>query len=152
MMSQTLIEQKTALYAAPHIIEQIVRIEKPTIESIISAVCKYCDVTADRLKSKSRKRNIIEAKRMFCLFAHRHYSLERVGLSINLNHATVLYHRNTAWDLLCQKSEAKLLGIANRVSLEVYGIIDLPTRDKYTNEGRLNVDEWVDYIKRKGAN
>jgi chromosomal replication initiator protein len=64
-----------------------------TIKEIQGVVCKYFKVDLEALKSKSRKK-FISYPRSAAIYLCREYtdsSLERIGLSFNRNHSTVLY-------------------------------------------------------------
>ena len=138
MLSNTLIETKTSIYAVPYIIERIKRAGKPALADIEKIICELYGITHDQLIGKSRKPPLPDARRIFCLFATRHYSLTDTGIFLNHDHATVLFHRNKAFDLLQQKSEWELKLIANKVSMYLYGKIDIPTASKEGNIKSLN--------------
>lgn len=63
-------------------------------EQAFNAVCKVFELTPMELRSKSRIRNIVEARASLCYILHRKKRLTSlaVGEYLKLNHASVLHH------------------------------------------------------------
>lgn len=74
-----------------------------TLEHIQSTVCDYFDLSHDELHSKSRKRDIVQARQIAMYFAKKHtkHSLTSIGAKIgNKDHATVLHANKTVTNLM----------------------------------------------------
>jgi chromosomal replication initiator protein len=63
------------------------------LEDIMALVCKYFDLDADILSSKSRKKNHAYPRNLYAYLCRNHTdaTLEEIGATINRNHSTVLY-------------------------------------------------------------
>ena len=63
-------------------------------EQAFNSVCKVFELTPMELRSKSRIRNIVEARASLCYILHRKQGLTSlaVGEYLKLNHASVLHH------------------------------------------------------------
>lgn len=75
-----------------------------SIDNVQRAVCDYFNITRDDMLSKSRKRNLVQA-RQIAMFLSRQYvsncSLATIGAEIGgKDHATVLHACNTVSDLM----------------------------------------------------
>ena len=88
-----------------HITENIVGEQETdlTIEKVQKAVCEYFNITRDTLLSKSRKRQIVQA-RQIAMYMSRNLincSLATIGAEIGgKDHATVLHACTTVSDLM----------------------------------------------------
>lgn len=74
-----------------------------TLDNIQDAVCDYFDITRDKLISKSRKRDIVQARQiaMYLCRSLTSSSLDLIGTHLGgKDHATVLYACKTIGDLL----------------------------------------------------
>jgi len=63
-------------------------------DQAFNSVCKVFELTPMELMSKSRIRNIVEARASLCYILHRKQGLTSlaVGEYLKLNHASVLHH------------------------------------------------------------
>jgi len=60
-------------------------------KDLLKSIQKFSGVNLK--KTKSRKRNIVEARQLYCkLMRDVGYTYEAIGETINIGHATVLYH------------------------------------------------------------
>lgn len=74
-----------------------------SIETIQKLVCEFFNVPHDVINSKTRKREIVQARQLTMFFAKKHTksSLSTIGLRCgNKNHATVLHACRTISDLI----------------------------------------------------
>lgn len=70
---------------------------KPTTAEIFKRTCNYHRMPIDRVKSKTRKREIIRVRQQYCFIAFLfNYSLEAIGGEIGKDHATALHHKKKA--------------------------------------------------------
>lgn len=105
MAHATLGHKKITIELAEHITETIVGEEKVeiTIDKIEKAVCDYFNITIDDLLSKTRKRQIVQA-RQIAMYMSRNLmncSLSTIGAEIGgKDHATVLHACTTVSDLM----------------------------------------------------
>ena len=62
-------------------------------EITIKAVCEMFGITRDHLKSKSRKEEIVAARRIFCMIVKKStiLSTTKIGRYINRDHSTVIF-------------------------------------------------------------
>lgn len=96
-----------------------------TEDSFLLQVSKETGISIQALKSKSRKREIAEARMFFTKLAFENtaFSLEYVGKIVNRDHATVLHARKTIDNLKeeypeIKAREKKLLRMGNFKRLE----------------------------------
>ena len=80
---------------ARKVIEQSIKFEvkKITVQKIQDVVCEYFNIKKDLIQSKSRKREIVQARQVAMYFTkmHTELSLAQIGSHIgNRNHATVV--------------------------------------------------------------
>lgn len=92
-----------------------------TIDSILDTVCHYYDIDVKDIQTKSRKREIVQARQICMYIAKQHLdlSLSQIGAYIGgRDHATVLHACNTVKDQVAvdksfrndlEKIESKLL-------------------------------------------
>lgn len=75
-----------------------------SIDLIVKTVCEYFNITRDMLLSKSRKRNIVQARQIVmyeCRNLIQNCSLSTIGAELGgKDHATVLYACSTVQDLI----------------------------------------------------
>ncbi len=101
----TLAHKEATVELAEKITEKLVGEQKNelTIGKIQDAVCEYFDITRDMMLSKSRKRQIVQARQiaMYLSRAHINCSYSTIGSEIGgKDHATVLHACNTVSDLM----------------------------------------------------
>ncbi len=102
----TLTRQEVTVELAQNITEKIVSEEQDeiTIDKVQSVVCEYFNITRDTLLSKSRKRQIVQA-RQIAMYLSRNLisncSLATIGAELGgKDHATVLHACTTVSDLM----------------------------------------------------
>lgn len=101
----TLTHKEVTVEMAEHITENIVGEHENdlTIEKVQKAVCEYFNITRDTLLSKSRKRQIVQA-RQIAMYMSRNLincSLATIGAELGgKDHATVLHACTTVSDLM----------------------------------------------------
>lgn len=88
------------LILAKRIVEQSIKFEKKkiTIQSIQETISDFYDVRKDLIQSKSRKREIVQARQVIMYFMKKHteLSLSQIGVQVgNRTHATVVHACNT---------------------------------------------------------
>ena len=93
---------------------------KPSLENILSATMFTTGVNLNQLKGKSHKIDVCNAKRLYCYFGTKHYSLEDVGLQINHDHATVLFHKRKAMNYLALPHEKEFNEHAREIERLIY--------------------------------
>lgn len=73
-----------------------------TLEQIVDAVCDHYETTAKEVRGKSRKGEIVNARRAFCHMAYffTDKSTAEIGEYISSDHSTVIHHRERYWQLL----------------------------------------------------
>lgn len=67
--------------------------EELTVDKIQEIVCDYLHVPAEMLRTKNRKREIVQARQLFMYFCknYTNCSLAYIGKQVDRDHATVLY-------------------------------------------------------------
>lgn len=105
MARATLLHQEITVELASQITDQIVGEEKTelNIEKVQAVVCEYFSITRDMLLSKSRKRQIVQARQiaMYLSRTMLNCSLSTIGSELGgKDHATVLHACNTVSDLI----------------------------------------------------
>ncbi len=93
------------LTLARRVIDQSIKFEvkKITVQKIQEVVCDYFNIRRDLIQSKSRKREIVQARQVAMYFtkAHTELSLAQIGSHIGKrNHATVLHSCKTVRGLI----------------------------------------------------
>ncbi len=101
----TLIHQEMNLSLAEKIAGKIAGDNKAevTLASVKKTVCDYFNITKDMLVSKSRKRQIVQARQIAMYMGRSHIgcSLSTIGAELGgKNHATVMHACNTVADLM----------------------------------------------------
>ncbi len=105
MAHATLSSETITMQLAQRLTEQIVdeNVQEITIDSIQDTVCKYFGITKELMLSKTRKREIVQA-RQIAMYLGRSLtktSLAAIGAQIGgKDHATVLHACNTVNDLI----------------------------------------------------
>lgn len=77
--------------------KEVINIQlKPSLRTILYAVCQITGVSLAEFFSKSQEGYIVEARRIFSYYAYviDHETFQSIGKFMNKNHATVLHHRN----------------------------------------------------------
>lgn len=106
LMAHSIINNKEIdLTLARRVIEQSIKFEvkRITVQKIQEVVCNYFNIKKELIQSKSRKREIVQARQIAMYFtkAHTEMSLAQIGLHLGKrNHATVLHACNTVKGLL----------------------------------------------------
>lgn len=101
----TLMHKEISVELAEHVLSGIVSEEKSdmTIGKVQKTVCEYFNITKEALLSKSRKREIVQA-RQIAMYMSRSLigcSLSTIGAELGgKDHATVLHACNTVSDLM----------------------------------------------------
>jgi chromosomal replication initiator protein len=101
----TLAHKEITIELAEQVTEKIVGEEhnELTIEKVQRVVCDYFNVTRDDLLSKTRKRNIVQARQIAMYMSRNliNVSLSTIGAEIGgKDHATVLHACSTVSDLM----------------------------------------------------
>ncbi|MGB0868243.1 MAG: chromosomal replication initiator protein DnaA [Flavobacteriales bacterium] len=101
----TLNKKDVTLSLAKSIVDRYVKdnVNEITIEIIQKIVCKYFDIPMDVLVSKTRKRNIVQARQIVMYLAKKHTkkSLVKIGKENGgRDHATVLHACKTVKNLI----------------------------------------------------
>jgi chromosomal replication initiation ATPase DnaA len=130
-------QETITLYATPDLLLQESERRVPTLEEIALAVCHYYGISFEALQGRQRFRIYTDARRVFAMFALRHYTMQSAGDLIHKDHCTMLYHRNIALDLVRMKSESDMLAKINRISLKLYGVARVPQMSDYTENNRM---------------
>ena len=98
--------QEVTVELAKNITDKIVREEKSdlTIDKVQSVVCEYFNITREALLSKTRKRQIVQARQIAMYISRNHIencSLSTIGMELGgKDHATVLHACTTVSDLM----------------------------------------------------
>jgi chromosomal replication initiator protein len=63
------------------------------VESIIKEICKYYSLTAEQVKGKSRKREIVKARfiSIYIIKNETDFTLSAIGRIFNRDHSTILH-------------------------------------------------------------
>lgn len=66
---------------------------KFTLTTILNTVCDYYQLEKSEVCSKSRKEELVKARKMFCYFSREFSdsSLQKIGDIVGLSHCDVLY-------------------------------------------------------------
>ncbi|MBO7623651.1 MAG: chromosomal replication initiator protein DnaA, partial [Bacteroidales bacterium] len=101
----TLIHKEITVELAEQVTGKIVGEEKNdiTIDKVQKIVCEYFNITRDTLLSKSRKRNIVQARQIAMYMSRTliNCSLSTIGTELGgKDHATVLHACSTVSDLM----------------------------------------------------
>ena len=105
LMAHSIInDTEVDLTLARRVIEQSIKfdVKKITVQKIQEVVCDFFDIKRDLIQSKSRKREIVQARQVAMYFTktHTELSLAQMGSHIGKrNHATVLHACKTVQGL-----------------------------------------------------
>ena len=96
MARSTIFNKDIDLDLAQHVVRGVVRNETKTIsiEDILSTVCKHFGLEGNAIHTKSRKREVVQARQVAMYLAKNYtdYSTSKIGKFIgNKDHATVLH-------------------------------------------------------------
>ena len=96
MAHSTIYNKEIDLDLAQRIVRKVVRCETKavTIDDIINVVCKHFDLESSAIHTKSRKREVVQARQvaMYLAKTHTDFSTSKIGKFIgNKDHATVLH-------------------------------------------------------------
>lgn len=96
MAHSTIYNKEIDLELAQRIVRKVVRSETKSIsvDDIINVVCKHFDLEPVAIHTKSRKREVVQARQvaMYLAKAHTDFSTSKIGKFIgNKDHATVLH-------------------------------------------------------------
>lgn len=108
------------------------------MEVLQSAVCKHYNVSSKELHSKSRKMDIVGARRMFFFFARKHFNKTYTSIAniFGANHATVMHH------------EKKMIGYLEFDKKEMLRYINI--RDMVFDEKTfINIRDEYDCLNRE---
>ena len=106
LMAHSIInDREIDLTLARKVIEQSIKFEvkRITVQKIQDVVCNYFNIKKELIQSKSRKREIVQARQIAMYFtkAHTEMSLAQIGSHIGQrNHATVLHACKTVKGLI----------------------------------------------------
>ena len=96
MAHSTIYNKEIDLDLAQRIVRKVVRCETKavTIDDIINVVCKHFDLESSAIHTKSRQREVVQARQvaMYLAKTHTDFSTSKIGKFIgNKDHATVLH-------------------------------------------------------------
>lgn len=96
MARSTIFNKEIDLDLAQHIVHGVVHNETKavTIDDILKVVCKHFDLEASAIHTKSRKREVVQARQIAMYLAKNYtdFSTSKIGKFIgNKDHATVLH-------------------------------------------------------------
>jgi chromosomal replication initiation ATPase DnaA len=114
-------------------------------------------ITREQIKSKSRKRPIVQARQKFCWYLyvkHRNlYSLHKIGTVIGRDHSTVNHALDTIWNELDYEKDFVKLPL-NRETTNFLDLLDVyvksdPVKLTFT---RFNIEAMVGRDKIENCN
>lgn len=114
LLAQSILNKKTiTLDLAKQMVDKIVRntVKEISIEYIQKIVCDYVGVPIEEINTKTRKREIVQARQLSMYFAkiYTKASLANIGLHCgNKDHATVLHAYKTVNNLIETDKQFKL--------------------------------------------
>jgi chromosomal replication initiator protein len=114
ILAQSILNKRTiTLDLARDMIDKFVRNSQKeiSIDYIKNIVCDYFQITVDEINSKTRKREIVQARQLAMYFSKKHTkcSLANIGMQCgNKDHATVLHAYRTVTDLLDTDKQFKI--------------------------------------------
>lgn len=97
--------------------------EGSTTKSIIDAVCSFYEMDEKTIKTRTRKRHIVEARQIAMHLLHRNtkYSLSKIGIMMGFfDHSTVIHASKTVLNLKSTSRiyAANLSAIKNSISCQ----------------------------------
>ncbi|MCL2027452.1 MAG: chromosomal replication initiator protein DnaA [Bacteroidales bacterium] len=114
ILAQSILNKRTiTLDLARDMIDKFVRnsAKEISIDYIKNIVCDYFQITVDEINSRTRKREIVQARQLAMYFSKKHTkcSLANIGVQCgNKDHATVLHAYRTVTDLLDTDKQFKV--------------------------------------------
>ena len=114
ILAQSILNKRTiTLDLARDMTDKFVRssAKEISIDYIKNIVCDYFSITVDEINSKTRKREIVQARQLAMYFSKKHTkaSLANIGMQCgNKDHATVLHAYRTVTDLLDTDKQFKI--------------------------------------------
>ena len=104
MAHSTIYNKEIDLDLAQRIVKKVSNSERKAIsvDDIIAVVCKHFSLETSAIHTKSRKREVVQARQiaMYLAKTHTDYSTAKIGLLIgNKDHATVLHACKTIKEL-----------------------------------------------------
>jgi len=114
ILAQSILNKRTiTLDLARDMIDKFVRnsAKEISIDYIKNIVCDYFQITVDEINSRTRKREIVQARQLAMYFSKKHtkFSLANIGMHCgNKDHATVLHAYRTVTDLLDTDKQFKV--------------------------------------------
>ena len=86
-------------------------VKSEIIENLITKVCKHNRITKEELMSKSRIREVAEARQIIMYILRRNYNLSFVKIAsiFGKTHATVLHSTNKIKDIMSYDNEFNLM-------------------------------------------
>jgi chromosomal replication initiator protein len=114
ILAQSILNKRTiTLDLARDMIDKFVRnsAKEISIDYIKNIVCDYFQITVDEINSRTRKREIVQARQLAMYFSKKHtkFSLANIGMQCgNKDHATVLHAYRTVTDLLDTDKQFKV--------------------------------------------
>ena len=99
---------------------------KPTLTDILQAVCKYHKISPELIKTKIRKRELVNARQQFMYIAYvvyRGFSLHTIGGYINCHHSSIIHGRNVVNEQLHGK--LKHIETNQKVAQDIENILSL---------------------------
>jgi len=97
--------------------------KKPDLQRILNVVCDTLDVDSSKLKSKSRKSDLVKARHCFFYLASissKHYTLSKIGSFLNKDHATVLHGKRKISKFMDVYEEDLILIIKMKKILSIF--------------------------------
>jgi chromosomal replication initiator protein len=113
--------------------------ERELIEVIAITICNHFKIPLDKLKSKSRKPELVKARNYVMFFARPDYSLKDIGLYLgNRDHSTVVHGLSTLDDHVdtYEKYEREIDELGKLVRKSISGLSPMRT----TPEVNENLD------------
>lgn len=97
--------------------------EDLTVDKIQEVVCDYLRVPAELLRTKNRKREIVQARQLFMYFCknYTNCSLAYIGKQVDRDHATVLYADKAVSNLI--ETDRKFKMQVEEIQRKLYGNI-----------------------------
>ena len=104
--------------------QKIKKVDK-NFDELLRIVCQESNVIPKDFFSRSRKREYVIARAMFCYFAYRelNQSLKKIGLYLNRDHSTVIHGRDMIVDYLDIKMKYET-AMHNRIKQRLNAIPD----------------------------
>lgn len=104
MAHSTIYNKEVDLELAQRIVRKVVKSESRavTVDDIINTVCKHFGIDTATIHTKSRKREVVQARQVAMYLAKKHtdFSTAKIGLLIgHKDHATVLHACKTIKEL-----------------------------------------------------